>query len=83
MKGNLLPSKQDLQEGRGTETDKPCVGKLKPAPLKTKGMAPDEGNLKGGGRWRLGLGNLIARGVGVCYAARESSPVEGVSNGIL
>ena len=34
-------------------------------------------------RARKGFGNLIARGTSVCYAARESSPVEGVSNGIL
>jgi hypothetical protein len=34
-------------------------------------------------RAREGPGNLIARRTSVCYAARESSPVEGVSNGIL
>jgi hypothetical protein len=52
MKGNFLLRRRVCRRGRGRETDRPCVRKLKPAPLKTKGAAPGEGNAKGGGRWR-------------------------------
>jgi hypothetical protein len=59
----------------------PCEKKIGPRTDLKVGHYKDA---RGGAlRAREGSGNLIARGTSVCYAARESSPVEGVSNGIL
>jgi len=73
------------QHNLGTHTQRRRVGTLgkenRPRTDRKVGHCKDAS----GGALRVieGSGNLIARGTSVCYAARESSPVEGVSNGIL
>jgi hypothetical protein len=79
------PLQKRPQHDPGTHTQRQRVGTLgKENRPRNRPEGRHYKDARGGAlRAREGFGNLIARGTSVCYAARESSPVEGVSNGIL